>query len=424
MDDQTQSEQKPGRRLRDHLLRGFRNFLSADPREEGRLEAHALIEDALRARASDVHIDPEQGGCRIRLRIDGLMADALEIDRESGALVVNQVKALAGIDPVPALHAASGSFSLPVDGMDIDLRVTVVRCVPGEKLAMRILAPPQLIQSIVELGVPPAEAPIVRGWAETAGGALLVAGPTGSGKTTTLYALLHEVRRRDIQVVTLEDPVEHLIPGINQIQVDEKHGLGFDSGTVALLRLDPDYVLVGEIRDGVSARAAINVATSGRSLLATLHSRDAVGSVTSLRNMGLHDFEIAPNLDVVIAQRLVRRLCPECSERVPLDEVDRRWLQQCGRTPPTHTCAPRGCGACNDLGFKGRIGVFEVWQLTAGDRAGILGHQDESSMRRDLAHRGQRLMIDDGVSKVEQGLTTYRELVRAGILFPQGGTGP
>jgi general secretion pathway protein E len=301
----------------------------------------------------------------------------------------------------------------------VDLRVTAVRCLPGEKLAIRILAPGQMIRTIADLGVPEREADWLRSWLNTAGGMLLVAGPTGSGKTTTLYALLHEIRHQELQIVTLEDPVEHEIAGVNQIQVDETQGLGFDEGSVALLRLDPDCVLVGEVRDGHSARAAITIATSGRSLMATLHSRDAIGVVTSLRNIGLHDFDIAPNLSAVIAQRLVRRLCPECRERIPMHDADRRLLEASGRKPPEETWIARGCDSCNQLGFRGRIAVFEVWRLSAEDSAAILRNEPEDALRQGLAKRGQRLMVDDGLSKAEEGLTTYRELPRAGVLQPQ-----
>ena len=420
MNDTHQGEHDRPRR-HDHLLRDFRQSLSADDREPERLEAHVLIEDAVAARASDVHMNPEPDGYRIRLRIDGLMTNAMEIDAESGALIVNQIKAQSGLDPMPSLKPASGSFSLRIGERAVDLRVTAVRCLPGEKLAMRILAPEQMIGNIPDLGVPEREVEWLRGWLETAGGMLLVAGPTGSGKTTTLYALLHEIRRQDLQIVTLEDPVEHELAGVNQIQVDEKQGLGFDEGSIALLRLDPDCVLVGEIRDGPSARAAINIATSGRSLMATLHSRDAIGAVTSLRNMGMHDFEIAPNLSAVIAQRLVRCLCPKCREPVPMDDADRRLLQDCGRNAPEETWKARGCDACNQRGFSGRIGVFEVWCLSAEDTAAIFRHKHEHTLRKGLAGRGQRLLVDDGLAKAEQGLTTYRELFHAGVLVPEGG---
>nr|WP_296752062.1 ATPase, T2SS/T4P/T4SS family [Thioalkalivibrio sp.] len=418
MNDSHQGEHGDRRRRHDHLLQGLRQFLSADEPKPERLEAHVLIEDAVAARASDVHMDPEPDGYRIRLRIDGLITDALEIDAESGALIVNQIKAQSGLDPMPSLQPASGSFSLRIGEQAVDLRVTAVRCLPGEKLAMRILAPGQMIRSIPDLGVPEREVEWLRRWLETAGGMLLVAGPTGSGKTTSLYALLHEIRHQDLQIVTLEDPVEHELAGVNQIQVDEKQGLGFDEGSIALLRLDPDCVLVGEIRDGPSARAAINIASSGRALMATLHSRDAIGAVTSLRNMGLHDFEIAPNVSAVIAQRLVRRLCPQCRQQVPTDEADRRLIKAYGRKPPEKTWRARGCHACNQIGFRGRIGVFEVWRLRAGDTAAILRHEHEHILREGVAKRGQRLMVDDGLAKAEAGLTTYRELFHAGVLLP------
>ena len=250
------------------------------------------------------------------------------------------------------------------------------------------------------------------------GGMLLVAGPTGSGKTTTLYTLLNQLRLGESHVVTLEDPVEYEIPGINQIQVDEASGLDFATGTRSLLRLDPDYVLIGEIRDPDSARAALNVAGSGRSLMGTLHSRDAVGVVSSLRHLGLGDAEISANLGLVVAQRLVRRLCEHCRERGALPEREREWLGAMGVAPPEQAWHAVGCRRCDGLGFRGRTGVFEVWQPTDEDHGLILRHADEASLRRALKARGVTLMLQDGLTKADQGVTTLREVLRMGAILP------
>ena len=233
-----------------------------------------------------------------------------------------------------------------------------------------------------------------------------------------LYTLLHELKLSDSHVITLEDPVEYEIPGINQIQVDPLHELTFASGTLATLRLDPDYVLIGEIRDVPSAQAAVSVATSGRSLMGTLHSRDSVGTITALRNLGLDDYEIAANLGLVAAQRLVRKLCTECRVKRAPDQVETEWLRECGREVPAETWAAEGCSACDDLGFRGRTGIFEVWQPTEADYARILRQEDEHSLRHALIERGHPLMLDDGLAKAEEGLTTLRELLRTGVLLP------
>jgi general secretion pathway protein E len=320
---------------------------------------------------------------------------------------------------MPTLNSAEGSFAWrDEDTGHMDLRVTAVPCVNGDKLSVRILAEPDAFQDISDLGLPEQEVEAIRQWTQTAGGVLLVTGPTGSGNTTTLYALLHEIGQTPQQIITLEDPVEYAIPGVNQIQINTDQGLDFEQGTQTLLRLDPDYVLVGEVRDGPSARGAINIATSGRSLMATLHSRDAVGTVASLRNMGLEDFEIAPTLELVIAQRLVRRLCPHCHERRAPNDREQQWLGISGRKAPEAVWAARGCSACNNLGYHGRIGIFEVWHLDESDSAAILDHHDDRGLRQRLADKGQRLLLHDGMDKAERGLTTHDELFRAGLLSP------
>ncbi|MBE0487459.1 MAG: type II/IV secretion system protein [Halomonas sp.] len=385
------------------------------------LEAHALLEDAMHARATDIHLDPHQEHLRIRLRIDGRIIEALRVDAGTGARLINQFKVLAGLNPVPSLAAAEGSFSWPPGeegSEETFLRVTAVSCVAGEKMAIRFLAPPETFRDTLSLGIGEQGARGILRWMDATGGMLLVAGPTGSGKTTTLYTLLNQLRLTDSHVITLEDPVEYEIPGINQIQVDEASGLDFASGIRSLLRLDPDYVLIGEIRDPDSARAALSVAGSGRSLMGTLHSRDAVGVVSSLRHLGLGDAEISANLGLVVAQRLVRRLCEHCRERGPLPEREAEWLEAMGVALPEEAWLPGGCDRCDGLGFRGRTGVFEVWQPTAADHGLILRNADESRLRRALLERGETLMLKDGLTKAEQGITSLREVLRMGALLP------
>lgn len=417
MSGKSGAERRFERNLRDHLMVEYSRLLAEEEESPETLEAHAILTDAVNARASDLHIDPFPDHYRVRLRIDGMMVDAIEMSFDQGRRLVNQLKAMATLDPIPSVRCDEGSFVYSLDETDLDLRVTSVPCVSGDKLAIRVLLPPEATQNIQELGLSSEGAEWIRRWMDATGGMFLVAGPTGSGKTTTLYALLHELKLSDSHVVTLEDPVEYEIPGINQIQVNSTHGLNFANGTEAMLRLDPDYVLIGEIRDIPSAQAGISVATSGRSLMGTLHSRDAVGTVTALRNLGLNDFEIAANLGLVAAQRLVRKLCPECRAKGEPDETEKRWLRECGREIPDETWVSVGCSACNNLGFRGRIGIFEVWQLTEADYSRILHHEDEQSLRNGLVERGQMLMLDDGLAKVDQGQTTLRELLRSGVLL-------
>lgn len=406
---------------RPHLLTALVPLLDAAQAPSGKtLEAHALLDDALRARATDVHLDPEHDSYRLRLRIDGRIVDALRLDAGQGGRLINQFKVLSKLNPVPSLVTAEGSFSWTREeheGDEIFLRVTAVHCIAGEKLAVRFLTPPQAFEDTASLGIGEEGVLGIRRWMDATGSMLLVAGPTGAGKTTTLYTLLGQLRLTDSHVVTLENPVEYGMPGINQIQVDLEHGLDFASGTRSLLRLDPDYVLIGEIRDRESAFAALNVTSSGRSLMGTLHSRDAVGVVTSMRQLGLDDSEISTNLGLVIAQRLVRRLCHACREPLPPDRRDREWLEAIGLPVPERTWSAGGCPQCDGLGYRGRIGVFEIWQLTPEDHARILRHADESELRRHLHERGMALMLADGLAKAEAGITSIREVFRMGALL-------
>ncbi|TDR54901.1 general secretion pathway protein E [Halomonas ventosae] len=413
-----EERQPAGRRLLPRL-----EALLADPPgpDDDTLMAHELLEDAIHARASDIHLDPSRERWRVRLRIDGRVIDVLDLDVGDGLQLANQFKVLARLDPMPSRVASEGSFSWPPaeeGGEETFLRVTAVNCVAGEKLAIRFLAPPRTFHDTLSLGIGEQGARGIRRWMDATGGMLLVAGPTGAGKTTTLYTLLNQLRLTESHVVTLEDPVEYAIPGINQIQVDAENGLDFATGTRSMLRLDPDYVLIGEIRDPGSAAAAVSVAGSGRSLMGTLHSRDAVGAVSTLRQLGLGDAEISASLGLVIAQRLVRRLCEHCREQRPTPPQDAQWLEAVGLEVPEQAWIPVGCEHCDGLGYRERTGVFEIWQPTPEDHGLLLRHADDAVLRRALLERGETLMFADGLAKAEAGITSLREVFRMGAILP------
>jgi len=265
-------------------------------------------------------------------------------------------------------------------------------------------------KELSELGLREEGLEDIQEWLDNVSGMLLVAGPTGSGKTTTLYTLLHKLKRHERNVVTIEDPVEYEIDGINHIQVDAHHGLGFVEGMKAMLRLDPDYLMLGEIRDAASAHAAITAAASGHALMSTLHSRDAVGALDTLRNYGLNGQDISSTLMLVVAQRLVRRLCTQCRVAEAPTEEDRHWLERLGRSVPSEVWHPRGCKQCRDTGYKGRTGVFEVWRIDPDEYLLILEGSDRRTLYRNLARRGHRFLLDDGLDKVVEGITTLGEL--------------
>jgi type II secretory ATPase GspE/PulE/Tfp pilus assembly ATPase PilB-like protein len=247
-------------------------------------------------------------------------------------------------------------------------------------------------------------------WLGHVSGMLLVAGPAGSGKTTTLYALLHKLKLHERSVITVEDPTEYQVDGINHIQIDKLHGMNFVEGVKAMLRLDPDFLMLGEIRDNDSAHAALTAASSGRALMSTLHSRDAVAVVETLRNYGLTGHEISANLMLVVSQRLVRLLCPHCRVKAGPNNEEKHWLHGLGRPAPRKVWHARGCEQCHGVGFKGRTGIFEVWRIDAEEYQLILDDADRRTLYRHLTGRGHRFLLDDGLAKAAEGLTTLSEL--------------
>lgn len=407
------------------LLQNFLPAFAAIEKELGEedespltMEAETIVEDAFRAKATDIHLDPMDTAYRIRLRVDGMMVDAFELSKEVGERITKQFKTLCKLNPLPSLSYEEGSVAFDQNGVQVDLRITAVPCSVGTKVAIRILEPPSAITRLEDVGLSQEGIGFMRHWLDAVSGMLLVVGPTGSGKSTTLYTLLHQLKMTNTHVLTLEQPIEYQVPGINQIQVDPDNGIDFASGAEALLRLDPDYVLLGEIRSPKSAQAALNIASSGRSLMATLHSKDAVGAISSLRNLGLDDYEIAANVSLVVAQRLVRKLCTACREEVDFEGDQAEWIKSYSQFSPEKVWKAKGCKECNGMGYKGRLGIFEVWYPSEEDYARIAGHADEFELRQYLIERGFRLMLDDGLEKVADGLTSIEELIRVGTLGP------
>lgn len=375
--------------------------------------ALALVQDAMTARASDIHLEPRDDEMRVRLRIDGAVSDVAGLTAEQGKWLTNQFKALADLDPVVRFTPKDSHARVCLNDCTVDLRLALAPCQQGEALSIRLLDPKRLDRSIDDLGLTEANRQQLEDWLENVNGMFLSAGPTGSGKTTTIYALLHELKFADRTVVSIEDPVEYEIPGITQVQLDEKHHLSFAEGVKAMLRLDPDFLMIGEIRDAASARAAGDAAITGRVLLSTVHSRDAVGAVTALRNWGLPDHEIAESLAVVIAQRLVRRLCPGCRKPATPTESEIRWLRSLRLPAPKCAWSATGCNKCDGFGYFGRTGIFELWRLREADYRLILEHSHDHQLRQHFhaSHAGN--LIQDGLAKVDAGVTSLAELRRA-----------
>jgi general secretion pathway protein E len=379
----------------------------------------ALVCDAIKARASDIHIDPAIEGARVRFRIDGILTDVAALSAEQGKYLSNQFKALANLDPIVRFTPKDSHAHMSLADGGIDIRLALAPCHRGETLCIRLLDPRRLERSLCDLGLTGMNLEQLESWLENVSGMFLCVGPTGSGKTTTIYALLHELKFADRAIVSIEDPVEYEIGGINQVQLDERHHLSFAEGVKSMLRLDPDFLMIGEIRDSASARAAVDAAITGRVLLSTVHARDAVAAVSALRNWGLADHEIAESLAVVVAQRLVRCLCPACKKPATPTDAEKRWLEAFCLEIPKKVSVPQGCPKCNGLGYFGRTGIFELWRLGEKEYDLILNHADEHRLRRHLQNKGNRGLLGDGLSKVVEGATSVAELRRAsGGAFP------
>lgn len=416
-DELAVSERKWQRPLRYSMVRELLNAFVELEFEEGGDEypdepllAEALMRDAVRERATDIHIDARSGGWLVRLRIDGRVFDGALLGAVEGQRLGNQFRAMARLSPVTRFLPEEGRITYELDDMKLDLRLAQAPCLRGHKLSIRLFVPRDVPVELSDLGLREEGMEALQDWLGDVSGMLLVCGPTGSGKTTTLYTLLHKLKLQQRNVMTIEDPVEYEIDGINHIQIDNRHEFGFPQAVKAMLRLDPDFLMVGEIRDAASAQAAVTASASGHALISTLHSRDAVGVIDMLRNYELSGLDISSTLMLVVSQRLVRKLCPECRVQESPTEDERRWLEMLLRKVPEKLWHARGCEHCHDTGYHGRTGVFEVWRIDKDEYQLILDEADRRSIYQNLAKRGHRFLLDDGLDKAEEGITSVDEL--------------
>lgn len=406
-------------RMLHHELASRLGALAQDNGEQSKPEdwADSLMADAVAANASDIHISTQDACAVVRFRVDGALLDARKLPVEDGERLIRHFKVMADLDPTPLFEPAEARRTYHLDDQAIDLRISCTPTATGERMALRLLNPGNARRALTDLGLTEQQLAELRQWINTLGGMIVVAGPTGSGKTTTLYAMLHYFKTLDRSVITIEDPVEYQVDGIDQVQVDLKHNLDYRRGIRSALRQDPDIILLGELRDSESARAGVEASLSGHVVMTTLHARDAVGAVSVLRHWSIAPHDLATTLQVVIAQRLVRKLCPSCRSREEPrpDEVD--WLVKQGLRAPTQIWRPRGCERCRGIGYLGRTGVFELWMLTDRDQQAIASGAGEVELRRDLRERGAPSVPTHGLQLVEAGQTSLAELGRMCSLF-------
>ena len=328
-----------------------------------------ILTQAVRDRASDVHIEPSQDVIYVRFRIDGALKDVLELPSTMGVGLISRIKIMAEINIVEKRRSQDGQFTTTIDGKDTDVRVATVATIWGEKCVMRILDKNRSVLRLNDLGMPVDTHETYSKLVRAPFGMVLCAGPTGSGKTTTLYATLSEVSDRARNVMTIEDPVEFVFPKINQIQTNEQAGLTFATGLKSILRQDPDVILVGEIRDVETARIAVQSALTGHFVLSSLHGNDSVSALHRFLDMGIESFLIASSVIAIVGQRLVRRICPSCKTSYTPTKEELAFYEESGGPPKTDFVIGAGCNYCGHTGYLDRIGVYELLQMTPGDQA-------------------------------------------------------
>ena len=410
--DSRQAKSSLTRLLSEELRREEAVTLPVEPDGETARGGEMLLRDALREGASDIHLEPQSDGMRIRLRIDGALLDAAHLTVLQGQRIMRHYKALAGMDAVNNNKPQDARRSVRLDERTIDLRLAGTPCAWGEKLTIRLLDPDRLASGLDELGMSDAARDrIIKRLAHPTG-MFLAVGPTGCGKTTTLYALLQHLKLQERSVVTVEEPVEYKIDGITQISVDARRNITYADVLKSIVRLDPDYILLGEMREPSAAQTALTLCSGGRGLLSSLHARDAAASVSVLRNWGISNLDIAATLETVVAQRLVRKLCIQCRRRGAIHPSEAEWLASSGLPTPETAWQPVGCGACHQVGYQGRIAVFEVWCPNEQDRALIREGADEHHLRHRLIQDGMTTLVHEVLAKTETGVTTLSEAMR------------
>jgi len=372
-----------------------------------------ILLQAARQGASDIHVEPQETQVRIRYRIDGSLYHMMTAPRHVRAAAVSRIKIMANMDIAERRLPQDGRIELRIDGREIDVRVSTIPTVFGEKVVMRILDKRAALVGIDRLGLVGDDNQRFESLVMKPYGIILITGPTGSGKTTTLYAILNRLNKTAVNIITIEDPVEYQLAGISQVQINPKAGLTFANGLRSFLRQDPDIIMVGEIRDEETARIAIHAALTGHLVLSTLHTNDASGAVTRMVDMGIEPFLVSSSVIGVVAQRLIRVLCTRCRESyVPPAEVIARYGLAGPDEPAPTLYRAKGCEACNNIGYKGRIGLFEIMVMDDDVRTLVVKEVASDVIKRAGVAAGMRTLQQDGISKVLNGMTSLEEMLR------------
>ncbi len=370
-----------------------------------------IVAQAVERGASDVHLEPDGNQLRVRFRVDGVLAEMANVPKRMVAGVVSRMKIMADLDIAERRVPQDGRVGLTIDGRHVDLRVVTLPSVHGESVVMRILDKESLVLELDRLGMATEERDRFRHAFSQSYGAVLVTGPTGSGKSTSLYAALDELNTPEKNIITIEDPVEYQLAGVTQVQVNARAGLHFATGLRSMMRADPDVIMVGEIRDRETAQIAVEAALTGHLVLSTLHTNDAPTAITRLVEMGVEPFLVASAIDCVVAQRLARTLCDHCKQRriIPAEV-----LRENGFRAHTDIEAyePVGCTRCGETGYKGRIGLYEVMQISEEIRSLAIQRAAAGDIAEVAERQGMRRLREDGLDKVRMGMTSIAEVAR------------
>jgi type IV pilus assembly protein PilB len=369
---------------------------------------HSIVAQAIQQGASDIHVNPEEGDTHVMFRVDGVLSPAATIKRKMAAAVVSRIKILAELDISEKRVPQDGRFSLNMEGRRVNIRVVTLPLVNGEGVVMRILDKGVVVNDLESLGMQEGPRERFDYAIHRPNGAVLVTGPTGSGKSTTLYTALNALNDGDRSILTIEDPVEQRIQGIKQMQIATKAGVTFDVGLRSMLRADPDVIMVGEIRDRETAHIAVEAALTGHLVLSTLHTRDAPSALGRLIDMGIEPFLVSSAVDCIVAQRLVRMLCPHCKRPQKVSEAVLESHGLAGTEP----FEPVGCSRCGGSGYRGRVGLYEVMTVTEPIRALILERAAVDDMVEVAVNEGMTRLRDDGMQKVREGTTSIAEIER------------
>lgn len=373
---------------------------------------NTLIREALAAQASDIHLEPVEYGLRVRFRIDGVLHDQLLLPIELRSQIISRIKVLAAIDIAQKRIPQDGKFRVECDHHTIDFRVSTFPSLYGEKVVIRILDRSGELLSLEQIGFNDQMLNEFKNLIDSSSGFILVTGPTGSGKTTTLYAALSELNDNERNIMTLEDPIEYHVEGIVQGQIHPGAGFTFAKGMRALLRQDPDIALIGEIRDQETARIAIEAALTGHLVFSTLHTTDAPGAIMRLMDMGVEPFLINAALTGVLAQRLARMICNDCKQEYSPNKSERELLDRYGMSDISTLFRGQGCESCQGLGYKGRIGIFQLLRMTSALRALIITHPIFDHVYDQALKDGMKPLVADSKDKLKKGIISLNELMR------------